>query len=170
VTTRGLGALVALGVLIADQTAKIALLSYAATGRQGSLALTPILDLVLRWNRGISFSFFAEDSPVGVAILILLTLAATALFAWLLLRSRSTLAAIGLGAIIGGGLGNAFDRIVYGAVVDYLDFHAFGRHFFVFNLADAAINIGVAVLLVDFAFGSRVMDSGNQTASPPGAN
>ena len=66
-----------------------------------------------------------------------------------LLRSRSALPAVGLGLIIGGALGNAIDRVAHGAVVDYLDLHAFGRHFFVFNVADAAINIGVALLILD---------------------
>jgi lipoprotein signal peptidase len=62
---------------------------------------------------------------------------------------------MGLGAIIGGAFGNAFDRLAYGAVVDFLDFHAFGRNFFVFNLADAAINIGVALLLLESLFGAK---------------
>ncbi len=70
-------------------------------------------------------------------------------------RTQSLLISAGLGAIIGGAFGNAFDRVAYGAVVDFLDFHAFGRHFFVFNLADAAINVGVALLLVDSFFGAR---------------
>ena len=59
---------------------------------------------------------------------------------------------MGLGAIIGGALGNALDRVVYGAVVDYLDLHFLGRHFFVFNLADAAINVGVSLLVIDLVF------------------
>ena len=58
----------------------------------------------------------------------------------------------GLGLIIGGALGNAIDRLAHGAVVDYLDLHAFGRHFFVFNIADAAINVGVALLILDLLF------------------
>jgi lipoprotein signal peptidase len=66
---------------------------------------------------------------------------------------RAPLAAVGLGAIIGGALGNGCDRLAYGAVVDFLDLHAFGRHFFVFNVADAAINIGVALLIFDGMFG-----------------
>ena len=86
------------------------------------------------------------------------------------MRSRTNLAAAGLGAIIGGALGNAVDRIAHGAVVDYLDLHAFGRHFFVFNLADAAINIGVALLVLDLAFGSRASDRREEPLSPPRAN
>ena len=71
--------------------------------------------------------------------------------------------------IIGGALGNAIDRIAHGAVVDYLDLHAFGRHFFVFNLADAAINIGVALLVFDLLFRSR-SDRRKQRCRVPRAN
>ncbi len=69
-------------------------------------------------------------------------------------RARSAVVGLGLGLIIGGAIGNGYDRLVYGAVVDFLDLHAFGRHFFVFNLADAAINLGVALLVVDGLFGA----------------
>ena len=92
---------------------------------------------------------FARDSALGQIALVALTLAVTGLLAWWLFRSRSALPAAGLGLIIGGALGNAIDRLAHGAVVDYLDLHAFGRHFFVFNVADAAINIGVALLILD---------------------
>jgi signal peptidase II len=144
-----LGGVVALVVVCADQIAKLAVLSRSDWLAAHSEPLAPFLDLTLRWNRGISFSLFARDSAAGEAALLALTLAATVLLAWWLFRSRSVLPAIGLGLIIGGALGNAIDRLVHGAVVDYLDLHAFGRHFFVFNLADAAINIGVVLLIVD---------------------
>jgi signal peptidase II len=144
-----LGGIVALAVVSADQIAKAAVLSRADQLAAYPEPLTPFLGLTLRWNRGISFSLFSRDSASAEAALLAFTLAATALLAWWLSRSRSGLPAAGLGLIIGGALGNATDRIVHGAVVDYLDLHAFGRHFFVFNLADAAINIGVALLIVD---------------------
>ena len=144
-----LGGVVALAVVIVDQIAKIAVLSRADQLMANSTRLTPFLDLTLRWNRGISFSLFARNSASAENFLLALTLAATALLAWWLSRCRSRLPAFGLGLIIGGALGNAIDRIVHGAVVDYLDLHAFGRHFFVFNFADAAINIGVVVLVAD---------------------
>ena len=144
-----LGGIVALAVVCADQIAKAAVLSRSDLLAAHPEPLAPFLDLTLRWNRGISFSLFSRDSTSGQAALVALTLAATALLAWWLSRSRSGLPALGLGLIIGGALGNAIDRIVHGAVVDYLDLHAFGRHFFVFNLADAAINLGVALLIVD---------------------
>ena len=165
---RTLGLAVALVVLIADQAAKVAILSRPrAPGDSAPLA--PVLDLTLTWNRGISFSLFAQNSELGRTMLLVATLAAVALLALWLLRSRSSLIAGGLGAIIGGALGNAADRVVHGAVVDFLDLHAFGRHFFVFNLGDAAINLGVALLAIDLLFVSRAQQRGGEAAHTPGA-
>lgn len=143
------GGVVALAVVLVDQIAKAGVLAYFAGSDVEPTPLTPFLDLALRWNRGISFSLFARDSAVGQIALVVLTLAVTGLLILWLFRSRSALPAVGLGLIIGGALGNAIDRVAHGAVVDYLDLHAFGRHFFVFNAADAAINIGVALLILD---------------------
>ncbi len=167
---RAVGGLVAIFVFVADQAAKVAVLWRAGHVASQSVSLTPFLDLTLRWNRGISFSLFAQGSHFGRAALLALALAAIGLLTWWLLRARSSLIAAGLGAIVGGALGNALDRMVHGAVVDFLDLHAFGRHFFVFNLADAAINVGVALLIVDLLFFSRSQNDRNETASTPGAN
>ncbi len=98
-----------------------------------------------------------------------LILLAIALLGWWLSNCPLHAAAAGLGAIIGGALGNLSDRVVHGAVVDYLDLHALGRHFFVFNLADAAINVGVALLVIDLAFGSRAGGWEEQPTSRPRA-
>ena len=144
-----LGGVVALAVVLVDQIVKAGVLSYSAQSDVDPRPLTPFLDLVLRWNRGISFSLLARDSALGQIALVALTLAVTGLLTVWLFRSRSALPAVGLGSIIGGALGNAIDRVAHGAVVDYLDLHAFGRHFFVFNVADAAINVGVALLILD---------------------
>jgi signal peptidase II len=143
------GGVVALAVVLVDQIVKAGVLAYFAGSDVEPAPLTPFLDLALRWNRGISFSLFARDSALGQIALVVLTLAVTGLLILWLFRSRSALPAVGLGLIIGGALGNAIDRVAHGAVVDYLDLHGFGRHFFVFNAADAAINIGVALLILD---------------------
>ena len=143
------GGVVALAVVLVDQIVKAGVLAYSAGSDVEPTPLTPFLDLALRWNRGISFSLFAHDSPSGQIALVVLTLVVTGLLILWLFRSRSALPAVGLGLIIGGALGNAIDRVAHGAVVDYLDLHGFGRHFFVFNAADAAINIGVALLILD---------------------
>jgi lipoprotein signal peptidase len=167
---RALGALIAFIVFAVDQAAKAAVLSRFREIGPESTPLMPFLDLALRWNPGISFSLFSQDSPLGQAILLVVTLAATAALGWWLWRCKSKWAAAGLGAIIGGALGNAVDRLAHGAVIDYLDLHALGRHFFVFNLADAAINIGVALLVLDLAFGSQSPSERKQPLSPPRAN
>src|SRR6202142_3076842 len=164
-----LGGVVALAVVLVDQIVKAGVLSYSARPDVDPRPLTPFLDLALRWNRGISFSLFAGDSASGQIALVALTLAVTGLLALWLFRSRSALPAVGLGLIIGGALGNAIDRVAHGAVVDYLDLHAFGRHFFVFNLADAAINIGVVLLIIDLLPIARAPDSRRQRNTPHGA-
>jgi signal peptidase II len=160
-----LGGVVALAVVLVDQIVKAGVLSYSARPDVDPRPLTPFLDLVLRWNRGISFSLLARDSALGQIALVALTLAVTGLLTVWLFRSGSALPAVGLGLIIGGALGNAIDRVAHGAVVDYLDLHAFGRHFFVFNVADAAINIGVALLILDLLLAPRAPKSQNQRSA-----
>jgi len=164
-----LGSAIALAVILVDQIVKAGVLAHSDGSELDSTPLGPFLDLSLRWNRGISFSLFAHDSAAGQGVLLALTLTATGLLAWWLFRSRSPLPAAGLGLIIGGALGNAIDRLAHGAVIDYLDLHAFGRHFFVFNVADAAINVGVAVLILDLLFAPRTAKSRGRGSPPHGA-
>ena len=150
---RILGGVTMVAVFALDQASKFAILhGFGAPGLPPRY-LTPFLDLALNWNRGISFSLLSQDTPEGIWVLLGFTLAATALLGVWLWFARAPLVGLGLGAIIGGALGNGCDRLAYGAVVDFLDLHAFGRHFFVFNVADAAINVGVALLLLDGLFG-----------------
>ena len=149
---RVLGAVAIVAVVALDRAAKALVLADFDATAATPAALTPFLDLALRWNRGISFSLFAQESAAGRWLLLALTAIVTALIALWLWRARVPLAALALGMIVGGAIGNGYDRLVYGAVVDFLDLHAFGRHFFVFNLADAAINLGVALLIFDGLF------------------
>jgi signal peptidase II len=146
------GVVVALAVVLVDQIVKAGVLAHFESPGVDSSPLGPFLNLTLQMNRGISFSLFARNSAAAQVALLALTLAVVALLTYWLFRSRFMLPAAGLGLIIGGALGNAIDRLAHGAVVDYLDLHAFGRHFFVFNVADAAINVGVALLILDLLF------------------
>ena len=159
-------ALIALAVVLVDQIAKAGVLAHFGSSGVDPSPLGPFLDLTLQMNRGISFSLFARDSASAQVALLALTLAVVGLLTWWLFRSRSALPAAGLGLIIGGALGNAIDRVAHGAVVDYLDLHAFGRHFFVFNVADAAINIGVALLILDLLLAPRAPKSQSQGSAP----
>jgi signal peptidase II len=162
VSPRLIGGAVALGVLLADQTAKFAVLAASLGSAGSSTSLLPFVDLALRWNRGVSFSLFVQNSTAGRLALLGVTGAAVALLVWWLSNCRTRLAAAALGAIIGGALGNALDRVIQGAVVDYLDLHFFGRHLFVFNLADAAINVGVALLVIDLFLRSGSVEQAPQ--------
>ena len=150
---RVLGCVALVAVFAADQASKFVVVHGFVAEGQPPLFLTPFLDLALEWNRGISFSLFSQNTSAGIWLLLAFTLAATALLGVWLWFARAPLVGLGLGAIIGGALGNACDRWAYGAVVDFLDLHAFGRHFFVFNVADAAINVGVVLLIWDGIFG-----------------
>ncbi len=150
---RVLGGVAMVVVFALDQASKFAILHGFGAPGEPPLFLTPFLDLTLNWNRGISFSLLPQNSSFGVGLLLAFTLTATALLGAWLWFARSPVVGLGLGAIIGGALGNGCDRWAYGAVVDFLDLHAFGRHFFVFNVADAAINLGVVLLIFDGLFG-----------------
>jgi signal peptidase II len=152
---RNLGALVALAILAIDQASKLWVLFGLKMAAYDKINVTPFLDFELLWNPGISFSLFQQDTATGRWILLGLTLAATALLCVWLWRVNSRLAGIALGAIVGGALGNGYDRFVYNAVVDFLGFHAFGFHWYVFNVADTAIVLGVVLLLYDSLLADR---------------
>jgi len=140
-----------------DQASKLWLLFVFDLANKGLVRLTPFLDLVLTWNIGISYGLFPQESDFGRYVLLALKFAAVVvLWVWLA-RAETRLTAISLGLIIGGALGNAIDRLAYGAVADFVLFHittaTFNFTWYVFNLADAAIVAGVAGLLYESFFG-----------------
>lgn len=147
------GILTAIAVLIVDQASKLWLLFVFDIGRRGTVNVTPFFDLVLAWNIGISFGWFQSDSALTQAILLTIKVVAVLVLSIWMARSQTRTATIALGLIIGGAIGNGIDRLVYGAVVDFALFHVQigGNTFnwYVFNLADTAIVVGVAALLYD---------------------
>ena len=146
----GLG--IAALTVLADQANKAWMLYVYDIGAKGTVALTSFFDLVLVWNEGISYGLLPQESPLGRLGLILFAFAASlALTVWLA-RILSRLAAASIGLIIGGAIGNAIDRIAYGAVADFFSLHAFGWQWYVFNVADTAIVAGVVGLLYDSLF------------------
>jgi len=151
------GIIVAIVTLLVDQASKAWLLYVFDIGHRGAVRVTPFFDLVLAWNIGISFGWFQNDSPTAqIALMVIKAVAVVVLAIWMS-RSRTLLATIALGMIIGGAIGNAIDRFAYGAVVDFALFHVqiAGNTFnwYVFNLADVAIVAGVAALLYDSFLG-----------------
>jgi signal peptidase II len=151
------GILSAVVTLVLDQASKTWLLHVFDLARKGTVKVTPFFDLWLAWNIGISFGWLQSDSQAAqIALMAVKAIAVVALAIWMA-RSRTLLATIALGLIIGGAIGNGIDRLVYGAVVDFALFHieigGNTYNWYVFNLADVAIVAGVAALLYDSLLG-----------------
>ena len=150
-----LGLSIAAVTVLLDQAHKTWMLYVYDIGAKGVVTLTPFFDLVLVWNRGVSYGLFPQQSDVGRWALILFACAAVvALAAWLA-RAASPLSAVAIGLIIGGAAGNAIDRVLYGAVADFFSFHALGYQWYIFNIADTAIVAGVVGLLYESLFGGH---------------
>ena len=149
-----LGVALVLLVAVLDQISKWWVLSDLMNP-PSVIPVAPFFNLVLVWNRGVSFGILNQAS-VWVPWLLSAVAAAicAGLFVWLL-RAEGRLLASALGLIIGGALGNLVDRLRFGAVVDFLDVHAAGYHWPAFNVADSAITIGVAILLIDALIAPR---------------
>lgn len=145
---RGLAA--ALAVAVADQLAKLWVLRlFAAHPDERAVPVAPFLNLALTWNRGMSFGLFNTDARLNAVVFtVLAAIIVTGLVVWLR-RVEQGLLALAIGLVIGGALGNVADRLWRGAVVDFLDFHLGRWHFYVFNLADAAISVGVGLMVLD---------------------
>lgn len=118
------------------------------------IPLTPFFNLVMTWNRGVSFGLFNNGSPYNALILPVIAIVISVLLGVWLARVHKPMVAYGLGSVIGGAVGNLIDRVRFGAVADFLDFHLWGYHWPAFNVADSAITIGVAILIADSLFGT----------------
>ena len=149
VSASRLGIAVALATLIADQATKLYTLFVFDLPVREPVRLAPFLDLMVVWNRGISYGLFQQHTEIGRwALTLLSAAAAVALSVWIR-RTASRWLAASLGLIVGGAIGNAIDRVAYGAVFDFIHFHVGSFSWYVFNVADAAIVAGVAGLLYD---------------------
>ena len=159
--TRALGlALLALTVVL-DQLSKSWVVGYFEAGGPGAASpvpqrrVTSFFNLILTWNRGMSFGLFNRDSPWNGALFsVLAAVIVAGLLVWLW-RTESPLVAAGIGLVAGGAIGNVIDRLRLGAVTDFLDFHWNDWHFATFNLADSGITTGVGLLLLDALLNRR---------------
>jgi signal peptidase II len=140
----------AAAVFVIDQITKLWILFWVQLEDTGPWVLAPFLEFVMVWNRGISYGLFQQSTDLGRWLLVAASIVASVWLSFWLRRATRRFEAVSLALIIGGALGNVVDRIAYGAVADFV--HIFwGNSFswYVFNVADAAIVVGVAGLLYD---------------------
>lgn len=138
----------AAGVVLLDRLAKWLMLGWLQAGE--SYAVTPFFNLVVVYNRGAAFSFLANAPGWQTPFFAAVAIVAAAVVSWMLWRHPArALLCSGLALILGGALGNLWDRLAWGAVADFLDFHALGWHWPAFNVADAAITVGAAILIAE---------------------
>ncbi|HEU4838749.1 MAG TPA: signal peptidase II [Micavibrio sp.] len=161
----------ALDVLVLDQISKWLILEYVMRAQVqpnarpvglwdwlmdapprfpfASVEILPFFNLTMVWNQGISFGLFHGS---GIWILVGLSLIITVAFSIWMLRSNSWLQIVALALVIGGAVGNVADRLRFGAVADFFDFHVMGWHYPAFNVADCGIVVGIALLVMDGIF------------------
>jgi signal peptidase II len=155
----GLGLAVAAVTAAIDQASKLWLLYVFDIGAHTPVRLTPFLDIILVWNKGISYGLFQQESALGQWTLIAIKAAAVVLLWMWLARTPSRLTAAALGLITGGAIGNGIDPFLHEGVADFVLFHITTQtiHFnwYVFNFADTAIVAGVAGLLYESVFCDR---------------
>lgn len=137
-------------IICLDQLSKIAILRQFSF--KDVLEITSFFNLTLTFNRGVSFGFFPADTFLGKLVLILIAVPFVTWLIFCLWKVEDLLAQVGYNCIIGGALGNLIDRIQYGAVVDFLQFHWHNHFFPVFNVADSAITIGVILIFLQQAW------------------
>jgi signal peptidase II len=155
---------VSVAVVVADQATKAAILASFSPG--GELPVTPFFSLVLTFNTGAAFSFLAAAAGWQRWFFAAIAIGASVLIVWLLKRGGSALYCLGLALILGGALGNLWDRLALGHVVDFLLFHYARWSYPAFNVADSAITAGAAALIVDSFRMRRSEPAGDSRRSP----
>jgi len=188
-TRRLLWLFLSVGVILADQLSKWLVVEHVInpilSGKSGvnfihwymqepqitesaSLRITSFFNIVMAWNTGVSFSLFNDMGALGSYLLIAIALGITLLFGYWLMRTSHILYGIGYALVIGGALGNVIDRARFGAVIDFLDVHAYGYHWPAFNVADISVVTGIGLLIIvslffDLEVKKRYRDNHNQT-------
>lgn len=146
---RRLGVAVAAATLLLDQATKLWVYFGLEIASRAPIRVTSFFDLTLVWNHGISYGLFQQTTDTGRWVLFSFKIVAAVVLTLWFWRAGERLLSVALGLIVGGALGNAIDRAAYGAVLDFAHFHYGSFSWYVFNVADAAIVVGVLLLLYD---------------------
>ena len=133
-------------IFLIDRVSKLLIINSPETYEQYGISITSFLNFNLIWNEGIAFGLFSFDNKFYYNLLTILICLITIIIIWLLLKSDG-LERLSFLVIVGGSLGNIFDRIFYSAVPDFIDIHINNFHWFIFNVADIFITIGILCLI-----------------------
>ena len=133
-------------IFLIDRVSKLLIIGSPETYEQYGISITSFLNFNLIWNEGIAFGLFSFDNKFYYNLLTILICLITIIIIWLLLKSDG-LERLSFLVIVGGSLGNIFDRIFYSAVPDFIDIHINNFHWFIFNVADIFITIGILCLI-----------------------
>jgi signal peptidase II len=150
--TAAKGYLIAAAVFVLDQLTKLWIIAGLGLEAKGSVNLLPVLSLTWVENRGVSMGLLQADGEAERWVLTAVTAAIAAGVAWWMRKEANRIDLFALSLVLGGALGNIVDRVRFGYVVDFVHIHVGDWSFYVFNVADAAISIGVAVLLLRALF------------------
>ncbi len=141
-------------VIAVDQLSKWLILTEVMNPPR-VIEITGFLNLVLVSNKGVSFGLFSSDAVWAQPALASFAALVSILLVFWMRQAQHCFSAISLGLVVGGALGNAIDRLLHEAVVDFLDFHVAGYHWPVFNIADSAITVGVIFIIAEGLFADR---------------
>jgi signal peptidase II len=146
-------------IIVLDQASKYYMMNRLGVHQPGDPfaqeVVFPFLNWSVVWNRGVSFGMLAADGWTGAYLLSAMSVVVSIVLLFWLARADRALVVSGIAMVIGGAIGNVFDRMRFGAVFDFIDFHVYDWHPFVFNVADAGISLGVIALLIDGLFPKR---------------
>ena len=133
-------------IFLIDRVSKLLIIGSPETYEQYGISITSFLNFNLIWNEGIAFGLFSFEQKLYYNLLTIFICLITVVIIWLMLRSKG-FEKLSFIMIIGGSFGNIFDRIFYSAVPDFIDIHFYNYHWFIFNVADIFITIGVMLLI-----------------------
>jgi len=146
--------IVIITIFVADRISKIYIINIFELENKVDIYLTEYLNFYLIWNKGIAFGLlsfnesFIYNTITGIIIII-------SIIVVIMIYNNSGFKKISLTFVLGGALGNLFDRMYYSAVPDFIDFHIEGLHWFVFNVADIFITLGIICLIFDEIFANN---------------
>ena len=133
-------------IFLIDRVSKLLIISSPETYEQYGISITSFLNFNLIWNEGIAFGLFSFDDKFYYNLVTILICSITVIITWLLLKSEG-FERLSFSMIVGGSTGNIFDRIYYSAVPDFIDIHINNFHWFIFNVADIFITLGILCLI-----------------------